>query len=76
MEICIFKIKVLTYLQIFAGVLAVSDPLNLSGGTEVHGLTQVGEAERPGYPHVCQRQVVYIHKRSQSWQTREGHKYK
>lgn len=60
-----------TDLQVLTDVLAVSDPLDLGGGAEVHGLTQVGEAERPGYPHVCQRQVVYIHERSQSRNTRQ-----
>lgn len=56
-------------LQVLAGLLAVCDPLYLSGGGEVHGLAQVGEAEGPGYPHVCQRQVVYIKQRSQTRQT-------
>lgn len=59
----------LTCLKVFTDVLAVRDPLDLSGGAQVHGLAQVGEAERPGYPHVSQRQVVDVHERSQSWHT-------
>ena len=52
-----------TNLPVVAGLLAIGDPLHLRGGGEVQGLTQVGEAERSGYPHVCQRQVVHIQQR-------------
>lgn len=50
----------LTNLQVLANILAVGYPLDLSWGGQVHGLAQVGKAEGPGYPHVCQRKVVYI----------------
>jgi hypothetical protein len=56
-------------LQVLTGLLAVCDPLYLSRGGEVHGLAQVGKAESPGYPHVCQWQVVYIQQWSQPRQT-------
>lgn len=62
--------RLLADLQVFTGVLAVREPLGLGGRAEVHGLTKVGEAERPCYPHVRQRQVVHVHERSQSWHTR------
>lgn len=51
-------------LQVIAGLLAVSDPLDLGGRGEVQGLTQVREAECSGYTHICQRQVVHIQQRS------------
>lgn len=57
-----------TNLQVLADVLAVGYPLDLSRGGQVHGLAQVGEAERPGYPHVRQGQVVDVQQWSESGQ--------
>lgn len=50
-------------LQVIAGILAVGDLLDLCGGGEVQGLTHVREAERSGYAHISQRQVVHIQQR-------------
>lgn len=58
-----------TNLQVLADILAVGYPLDLSRGGQVHGLSQVGKAECPGYPHVCQWKVVYIQQWSESRQT-------
>lgn len=57
------------HLQVLADLLAVCDSLDLSGGGQVQGLAEVGEAERSGYPHVCQGKVIYIQQRSQPRQT-------
>lgn len=53
-------------LQVIAGLLAVGDPLDLGGGGEVKGLSQVREAKRSGDAHICQRQVVYVQQRPQT----------
>lgn len=50
-------------LQVVAGLLAVGDPLDLGGRGEIQGLTHVREAERSGYAHISQRQVVHIQQR-------------
>ena len=56
-------ILLLSDLQIVTGLLAVGDPLDLCGGGEVQRLTQVREAKRSRYPHVCQRQIVHVQQR-------------
>lgn len=63
---------VFTNLQVLTDVLVVGYPLDLSRGGQVHGLAQIGEAEGPGYPHVCQRKVVHIQQRSESRHTGHG----